>query len=118
MFCPLSMETSDHVPCLVKIATDIPKGAVFRFENYWMEHPDFLRIVQHGWSIPTGVQDKAKNVSAKFKNLRRVLKAWYFTLSNLKITIGNVKMILSFLILLEEFRDLVVHVWNFRNTLM
>lgn len=50
--------------------------------------------------------DKAKIISAKFKNLRRVLKAWHSTLSCLKTSIGNVKMVLSFLEILEECRDL------------
>jgi hypothetical protein len=39
------METSDHTPCVISIATDIPKGNIFRFENYWMEH-----------SFPTSVE--------------------------------------------------------------
>lgn len=30
----LTMETSDHVPCLVTISTAIPKGSIFRFENF------------------------------------------------------------------------------------
>lgn len=30
----LSRQTSDHVPCLITITTDIPKGKIFRFENY------------------------------------------------------------------------------------
>lgn len=30
----LTMETSDHTPCLICISTVIPKGNVFRFENY------------------------------------------------------------------------------------
>lgn len=32
----LAMETSDHVPCLVIVCTDIPKGNIFRFENFWL----------------------------------------------------------------------------------
>ena len=43
----LNMETSDHVP-LVSIAIDIPKGAVFRFENYLMAHENFMEVDQHG----------------------------------------------------------------------
>jgi len=38
----LAMETSDHVPCLVTISIDIPKGHIFRFENFWLQHEDFL----------------------------------------------------------------------------
>lgn len=38
----LGMETSDHWPCFIEIKTSIPKGRIFRFENYWMQHIDFL----------------------------------------------------------------------------
>jgi endonuclease/exonuclease/phosphatase family metal-dependent hydrolase len=72
----LSMEPSDHVPCVVNITTSIPKTSIFRFENYWMEHEHFLAVVAHGWAVPTTQTDSAKILSAKFKNLRRVLKAW------------------------------------------
>jgi len=44
-----------------------------------------------------------------------VLKQWRQTLSALKDTIRNVKLILSFLNLLEEFRDLSLIEWNFRK---
>lgn len=46
---PLSMETSDHIPCTISVSTKIPKGSLFRFENHWMEHPDFLNTVQQNW---------------------------------------------------------------------
>lgn len=118
MVKPLVMETSDHVPCLVSINTNVPKGRVFRFENYWMEHPDFMSIIQHGWNLPIVATDKAKAIYAKFKNLRRVLKAWHSNLSNMKVSMANVKIVLSFLEILEECRDLTLHEWNFRNTLM
>lgn len=112
------METLDHVPCVVKIHTAITKGKVFRFENYWMEHPDFINVVQHAWSIPVVVSDKAKIITAKFKNLRRVLRAWQSTLSNLKTSIANVKLVLSFVEIMEECSDLLVFEWNFKNILM
>jgi hypothetical protein len=41
-----------------------------------MEHEQFLNVVSHGWSVPTQQQDAAKILTEKFKNLRRVLKAW------------------------------------------
>lgn len=105
---PMVMGAFDHVPCIVKIYTNIPTSKIFRFENYLMEHPEFLEVVQHGWSLETGQTDKAKIISAKFKNLRRVLKAWYSQLSGLKTNIENVKMILTFLKLLEGCKDLSV----------
>jgi len=113
----LTMETSDHSPCLISINTTIPKGKVFRFENYLMEHEHFLNIVQHGWALPTFQSDPAKVITAKFKNLRRVIRAWQAQLSSLKANIANVKLVLSFLGLLEEFRDLSLQEWNFRHIL-
>lgn len=118
MVWPLVMQTSDHVPCLIKTATTVPKGKIFRFENYWMQHPDFMQVVQHAWSLPVETQDVAKRISAKFKNLRRVLKAWQSTVSNLKVIITNVKLVLSFMEVLEECRDLSVQEWNFKTLLM
>jgi hypothetical protein len=111
------MEPSDHVPCVVSINTSIPKTSIFRFENYWMEHEHFLAVVAHGWAIPTFQIDSAKILSAKFKNLRRVLKAWQSRISNLKANIVNVKSVLILLGILEEYRDLTVHEWNFRTVL-
>jgi len=71
----VNYETMFHVPCLVTISTNIPKSGTFRFENYLMEHEHFMDIVQHGWALPTIHSDKAKIISGKFKNLRRVIKA-------------------------------------------
>jgi hypothetical protein len=113
----LSMEPSDHVPCVVSINTSIPKSSIFRFENYWMEHEHFLAVVAHGWAVPTYQTDSAKILSAKFKNLRRVLKAWQSQISNLKANIANVKSVLILLGILEEYMDLTVHEWNFRIVL-
>jgi hypothetical protein len=72
----MNMEPSDHVPCLINISTNIPKSHTFRFENYWLEHDQFMEVVANGWNIPVQHQDAAKILTAKFKNLRRVLRAW------------------------------------------
>jgi hypothetical protein len=61
--------------------------------------------------------DAAKNITAKFKNLRKVLKAWNQTISSLKDNIKNVKLMICFLNLIEEFRDLSLLEWNFRKLL-
>jgi len=31
--------TSDHVPLLLTLYTDIPRSTIFRFENAWLKHP-------------------------------------------------------------------------------
>ena len=80
-----------------------------------MEHP--LQVVQHAWSLPVHQEDKAKALSAKFKNLRRVLKAWRRQISSLKRQIDNVKLILTLLDSLEQERDLTLEEWNFKEIL-
>jgi hypothetical protein len=102
----LVMEPSDHVPCVIQVYTNIPKKNSFRFENYMMEHEHFFQVVQHGWSLPTNQTDKAKVLTAKFKNLRRVLRAWQAQLSSVKANIENAKLVLSLLEVLEDYRDL------------
>ena len=105
------------MPRLISVATNVPKSKVFRFENYILEHEHILNVVQHGWSLPTHQTDCAKIISAKFKNLRRIIRSWQTHLSSLKANIANVKLVLSFLTVLEEFRDLTLMEWNFQNLL-
>jgi hypothetical protein len=76
-----------------------------------------LGILWDSW-IPTSHSDKAKIITAKFKNLRGVLKSWQAQLSNLKTNISNVMLVLAFFGILEEFRDLLVPEWNFGALLM
>lgn len=54
---------------------------------------------------------------AKFKNLRRVLKACQRHISSLKTNIANVKIVLSLMEVLEEYRDLTIEEWNFKDLL-
>ena len=81
---PLSRPISDHLPCLIKVGTSIPKSMVFRFENFWLKHSSFKEVVKTAWEIPVGFTDPAKMINAKFKNLRRALKLWAKSLTCLK----------------------------------
>lgn len=65
-----------------------------------------MSIVPQGWVAPQHINDAAKLISTKFKNLRRTLKEWQRSLSNLKTAIRNVKLTLYFILFIEEFRDL------------
>lgn len=89
MATALSKETSDHIPYLISITTDIPKAKVFHFENYWLHRQDIQQVLQHGWELQGAHTDKARRVVAKFRNLRRVLRAWHARISNLAATISN-----------------------------
>lgn len=49
--------------------------------------------------------------------MKKILKQWKQSLSALKDNISNVKLVLCFLNLIEEFRDLSLVEWNFRKLL-
>jgi hypothetical protein len=80
-----------------------------------MLHDDFAQVVQQGWDQPCFHSDKAKILTAKLKFLRRSLRAWQQNLSSLAKTIENNKLVLRFMDILEEFRDLSLEKWNFRQ---
>ena len=44
----LVMEVSDHWPCVVEIATQIPQASNFRFENHWLSNDDFIQVAVNG----------------------------------------------------------------------
>jgi len=88
------METSDHWLCVVEIGTSIPRAQIFRFENHWLTHNDFILVVVNGWRCPDHISDPAKRVTTKFKNLRRELKEWKLSLPKLAIAIEKIKLVL------------------------
>jgi hypothetical protein len=113
----LSGDISNHYPCRVSISTNISKAKIFRFENFWMLHDDFSQVLQHGWSMPTFQTGDDRILTTKLKNLRRVFRRWQANLANIAKTTENNKMILRLTDLLEEFRDLSLKEWNFRQIL-
>jgi hypothetical protein len=90
---------------------------VFRFENYWAEHPGFLDIVQAAWNIEVRSTTSPAIITEKFKNLRRILKNWSKGISNLNITIQKCNSVLAVMDKLEENRRLYSHEAIFRNIL-
>jgi hypothetical protein len=102
---------------VIEVKTAIPKGEVFRFENCWLQHESFLPLVASTWNGNFPQSDAAMLLTAKFKSLRSNLKSWQSQLSNLKITIANVKLVISFIDAIEEWRDLSIQEWNFREIL-
>jgi hypothetical protein len=70
----MSRDISDHVPCLVSFKSKIPNPKIFRFESFWLEFDGFMNIFQTTWLRLPCLPDKAKNLIAKFKIVRKVLK--------------------------------------------
>lgn len=114
---PLSRPISDHLPCVLKIGTAIPKAKVFRFENYWLKYSNFNDVVTTDWNIPVGNLDAAKILNAKFKNLRSAFILSARNLSCLKEKISAINEMIFLLDLFEEFRDLGDFEWNCRQIL-
>jgi len=62
-------------------------------------HEDFLNQVRQGWFSPFQHSEATKFLTAKFKNLWKILTEWkksLSSLSSLKENIANVKLVLVF----------------------
>lgn len=71
---PLAKPISDHIPCKVVISTCIPKANIFRFENFWPDHPGFMDVVQDAWSTPIPrCQNAARLILAKLLTMYQKL---------------------------------------------
>ena len=68
--------TSDHVPLLATLSTDIPKPNIFRFENAWLKHPLFLDTTLPAWSPSQPRNDAACSQVARAIAFRQVVKVW------------------------------------------
>jgi hypothetical protein len=112
---PLANTSSDHVPCVVTIDTVIPKAKIFRFENYWVDHPTFLKCVQDSWAKPSHKTNAATVLAHKLKTLRYDLKKWQTSLSTIKLLIENCNKEILILDNVEEERPLTTAEFNFRK---
>lgn len=115
MVHPLARTASDHVPCVVSIATSIPNAKIFRFENYWVDLPGLFDCVEQSWNAPTKKSNYAAILTKKFKRLRYALKQWYISLSKLKKAIQAGNEVVLFFDNLEELRPLTRIEFNFRK---
>jgi len=113
----MARPTSDHIPCKIQIGTSIPKAHVFRFENFWVEHPGFFDLVNLVWNSNVSATNSAIRITVKFKLLRAALKKWSKGLSNLSCLIKNCNSTLEILDTLEEQRPLFLQEFNFRKIL-
>lgn len=91
---PLSKPDSDHIPYVLHIGSSIPKSNLFRFENYWTGHSNFLNTVDLHWYNSAIFANAAKNLSSKLKQVRAGLKKWSKSLSKLSKLIYNCNWVL------------------------
>lgn len=100
---------------MIHIGSNIPKSKLFRFEDYWVQHPRFLETVTLHWNSSPVYANSAKNVSSKLKQVRSGLRMWSKNLSNLNKLIYNSNWILLLMDGLEEQRALSVLESAFRR---
>jgi thymidylate synthase len=69
------------------------------------------------WALLVYKIDPAMKLTSKLKATRKHLKDWQKSIPKLATTIDNIKLVIQFLDLIEESRDLQIHEWNFREIL-
>jgi hypothetical protein len=102
----LSRPISDHTPYVLHIGSSIPKSKLFRFENFWVDHPSFLDTVDLHWNSSPYHANAARTLSEKYKQVRAGLKSWSKKLSNLTKLIYNSNWVLLLFDGLEDQRAL------------
>jgi hypothetical protein len=76
-----------------------------------------MSVFQNSWTGQPILCDKAKNLTAKFKYTRKVLKEWQRSLPKIDKTVRQIKLLIKFIDIIEEHRDLSIEEWNFRELL-
>jgi exonuclease III len=70
-------ELSDHNPLIVSSCLRVVGNKrEFRFELFWIKHPDFLKKVSEIWNAPTRDVNNIDTVLFKLKKVKKYLKGW------------------------------------------
>jgi len=69
---------SDHWPVsLIVEVQGTPRNKPFRFEKFWLEHPNFIKMVEKWWSEPLeGRGSKMFNFQKKLRSIKDKIKEW------------------------------------------
>jgi hypothetical protein len=76
-----------------------------------------MTVFQNSWTAQPTLADKVKNLTAKFKYTRKILKDWQRSLPNIDKTVRQIKLLIEFIDIIEEHRVLSIEEWNFRELL-
>ena len=76
--------------------------------------PGFFEVVETIWKIHCP-GDSAKRLSSKFKLLRKGLKKWSTSISQLNLILDNCNDVIQMVDELEDQRSLHISEWNFRR---
>ncbi|CAN6226415.1 unnamed protein product [Urochloa humidicola] len=101
----LPKPTSDHTPILLHFSTSIPKPNLFRFENAWLKHRDFLPSVLPAWHGQFA-PDAAGSLVGSLKAVRCASKKWARGKRAPPTLQSNCKFVIYLFDVLEEGRCL------------
>jgi hypothetical protein len=77
--CLLPRELFVHNPIVISTQNcTLPSKREFRFELSWLNHPDFLALVEKIWREPTRDIRALDKVQFKLKKVKKYLKGWGF----------------------------------------
>jgi hypothetical protein len=104
----LPREISDHNPLILSSGPCKPqKHLQFKFENSWLNNPDFIPIVKQIWEKPCRAPSTMHKIQQKVKLLKQYFKGWGFNLQGeLRKKRASISDELSKLETLEEMNGL------------
>jgi exonuclease III len=114
----LTRFVSDHVPIVAAISTSVSRPAFFRFENYWASHQACRNIVHDTWAAPQSNNDVGRGLVSNLKKTRFALKTWRRSLLPPHLAETNCKLVISYLDLIEEHRQLSSPEFSLRHVLI
>lgn len=104
----LPREISDHNPLILSSGPCKPqKHLQFKFENSWLNNPDFIPIVKQIWEKPCRAPSTLHKIQQKVMLLKQYFKGWGFNLQGeLRKKRASISDELSKLETLEEMNGL------------
>lgn len=72
----LRRDVLDHCPIIIKMGNQDWGSKPFRFNNCWMNHTEFDKLVEEGWLNGVITGWKAYVLAVKLKNIKGIIRTW------------------------------------------
>eukprot|EP00253_Pinus_taeda_P022648 PITA_22648 len=99
---------SDHWPISLEATfLGTPRNKPFRFEKFWLQHPNFVKLLEKWWCEPLDIRGtRMFNIQSKLKCIKSKIKEWNET------EFGNIFQEKS---IIESKLDHIHKLWTSRN---
>ncbi|XP_026419382.1 uncharacterized protein LOC113315302 [Papaver somniferum] len=103
----LKRPTSDHAPNLLSCNACTSFKTPFRFENYFLSHPDFLNNLKIWWNTLTFVGKPSYILAKKLQGLKFFIKKWgRYTYGSLQAEVDRLENLIDVMDNLDEINVL------------